>query len=101
LSGNSKAARLQNRIRGADPDATRELRIQLGEIVNNAVAGKRQTDTRDVLAALKDHRAASFVWEPANEMDAVYAAFLIQDDKTGELDRVVADLSDRWQGRQS
>jgi len=49
LSENSRAARLRDRISGADPDATRELRIQLGEIVNNAVANKRQNDTRDLL----------------------------------------------------
>jgi len=99
LSENSRAARLRDRIRGADPDATRELRIQLGEIVNNAVADKRQKDTRVVLAAMKDHCAASLARTATNEMDAVYVAFLIGDDKVGELERVVEELSDRWQGR--
>jgi len=99
LSGDSRAARLRDQIRGADPDATRELRIQLGEILNNTVAAKRQTDTRVVLAAMKDHCAASFVREPTSELDAVYAAFLIEDGKFGDFERVVADLSDRWQGR--
>jgi len=99
LSEDSTAARLGDRIRGADADATRELRIQLGEIINNTVAAKREKDTRTVLAAMKDHCAASFVREPTNEMDAVYVAFLIEDDTTGELEHVVADLSDRWQGR--
>ena len=99
LSEDPRAARLRDRIRGADPDATRELRIQLGEIINNTVAGKRETDTRAVLAAMKDHCAASFVREPTNEMDAAYVAFLIEDDKVGELERAAGDLSDRWQGR--
>jgi hypothetical protein len=99
LSGNSRAARLADRIRGADPDATRELRIQLGEIVNNTVADKRQADTRLLVSAMKDHCAASVVRTATNELDAVYAAFLIEDDRVGELERVVTDLSDRWQGR--
>jgi len=99
LSEDSRAARLGDQIRGADPDATRELRIQLGEIINNTVAAKREKDTRTVLAAMKDHCAASFVREPTSELDAVYAAFLIEDDKAAELERVVADFSDRWQGR--
>lgn len=99
LSEDSRAAQLGDQIRGADPDATRELRIELGEIVNNAVAAKREKDTRTVLAAMKDHCAASFVRDPTSELDAVYAAFLIEDDQAGELERVVADLSDRWQGR--
>ena len=99
VSGNSRAARLRDRIHGADPDATRELRIELGEIVNNAVADKRQKDTRDLLAAMNDHCAASLARSATNELDAVYAAFLIEDDQADELERVLADLSDRWQGR--
>ena len=99
LSENSRAARLGEQIRGSDPDATRDLRIQLGEIINNAVAEKREADTRDVLAAMKDHCAASFVRDPTSETDAVYVAFLIKDDQAGEFEQVIADLSDRWQGR--
>jgi len=99
LSENSRAARLRDRIRGADPDATRELRIQLGEIVNIAVADKRQIDTRIVLAAMKDHCVVGLVRSATNELDAVYVTFLIEDGQAGELERVVQDLSDRWQGR--
>lgn len=99
LSGNSKAARLRERIHGADPDATRDLRIQLGEFISNAVEAKRQTDTRVVLDAMKDHSAASIARTPTHELDAAYAAFLIDEEEADELERVVADLSDRWQGR--
>jgi hypothetical protein len=99
LSENSRAARLRDRIRGADPDATRELRIQLGEIVNNTVADKRQADTRLLLAAMKDHCTASVVRTATNELDAVYVAFLIETGQAGELERVVQDLSDRWRER--
>jgi hypothetical protein len=99
LSGNSRAARLRDRIRGTDPDATRELRIQLGEILNSAVADKRQADTRAVLAAMKDHCVASGVRAETSEMDAVYVAFLVEAGQAAELERVVQDLGDRWQGR--
>jgi hypothetical protein len=99
LSGNSRAARLRERIRGADPDASRELRIQLGEIVNNTVADKRQADTRLLVSAMKDHCVLSGVRVATNELDAVYAAFLIEDGKASELERVVRDFSDRWRGR--
>lgn len=99
LSENSKAARLRDRIRGADPDATRELRIELGEIVNKTVANKRQADTRLLVSAMKDHCAASGARAATNELDAVYVAFLIGTDQVAELERVVTELSDRWQGR--
>jgi len=99
LSENSRAARLRDRIHGADPDATRELRIQLGEIVNNTVVKKRQADTRQLVSAMKDHCVASGARVATSELDAVYVAFLIDADQVGELERVVRDLSDRWQGR--
>jgi Gas vesicle synthesis protein GvpL/GvpF len=99
LSENSKAARLRDRIRGADPDATRELRIQLGEIVNNTVANKRQADTHLLVSAMKDHCVLSVVRVATNELDAVYVAFLIEAGHAGELEQVVRDFSDRWQGR--
>ncbi len=99
LSENSSAARLRDRISGADPDATRELRIQLGEIINNTVADKRQADTHLLMSAMKDHCVASNVRTATNELDAVYAAFLIEAGKAGELERVVQELGDRWQGR--
>jgi hypothetical protein len=99
LSKNSRAARLRDRIRGADPDATRELRIELGEIVNNTVANKRRADTQLLVSAMKDHCVLSDVRVATNELDAVYVAFLIETCKVGELERVVQDLSDRWRGR--
>jgi hypothetical protein len=99
LSEDSRAARLRDRIRGADPDATRELRIELGEIINNTIAKKRQADTQLLLSAMKDHCVASGVRAETSELDAAYVAFLIEADQTDELDRVVQDLADRWQGR--
>jgi hypothetical protein len=99
LSGNSRAARLQDRIRGADPDATRELRIELGEIINNTIANKRREDTRLLVSAMKDHCVMSGVRVATNELDAVYVAFLIEAGQAGELERVVRELGDRWRGR--
>ena len=99
LSKNPTATRLGDRIRGADPDATRELRIQLGEIINNAVADKRQADTRLLVSAMKDRCVASVVRAATNELDAVYVALLVEAGTTGELERTVTDLADRWSGR--
>jgi hypothetical protein len=99
LAENSTAARLRDRIRGGDPDATRNVRIQLGEIVNNAVAHKRQADTDVLLVVMNDHFVASVVRTATNELDAVYVAFLIDTGQADELEHVVQDLSDRWAGR--
>ena len=48
---------------------------------------------------MQDHCAASGVRTATNELDAVYVAFLIGTDQASELERVVTELSDRWQGR--
>jgi hypothetical protein len=99
LSENPAAKRLAERIRGADPEATRELRIELGEIVNMAVADKRQADTSLLVDAMKGHCLASIVRDATNELDAAYVAFLLQADQASELEQVLIDLSERWAGR--
>ncbi|HZR53858.1 MAG TPA: GvpL/GvpF family gas vesicle protein [Streptosporangiaceae bacterium] len=99
LSENSQAARLRERIRGADPDATRELRIQLGEIVNDAIQQKRQADTQRLMSAMKDYCADSVAREATSELDAAYVAFLVEADKADDLKRAVDDLGDSWDGR--
>jgi hypothetical protein len=48
---------------------------------------------------MKDHCVLSSVRAATNELDAVYVVFLIEADQVGELERVVQELSDRWQGR--
>jgi Gas vesicle synthesis protein GvpL/GvpF len=99
LSENPAAGRLADQIRGSDPDATREQRIQLGEIINNAVADKRQADTSLLLSVMKDHCVASVVRSATSELDAAYVAFLVEADRFTDLERVLTDLGDRWAGR--
>jgi hypothetical protein len=99
LSEDSEAAELREQIRGRDADATREERIRLGEIISNAVAAKREEDTRQLLSALEDHAVASLVRDPTDELEAVNVAFLVDEDKADELDQEVDDLGDEWEGR--
>ena len=99
LADNPQAAELGKQISGADPDATRDQRIQLGEIVNNAVEAMRQADTRAFGDAVEGKVAASAVRPPSHELDAVYAAFLVENDKAEALRKVVEQLSQEWQDR--
>jgi hypothetical protein len=99
LSENPEAAELADQVRGTDPDATRDQRIRLGELINDAIAAKRADDTRMLLDAVEDLSKASFVREPSHELDAAYVAFLVHASKADELQRVVDQVADRWQGR--
>jgi hypothetical protein len=99
LSENQEAAQLREQIGDADPDATRDERIRLGEIINEAVAAKREEDTQEMLSAMEGKAVAGVVRDPTHELDAVNVAFLVEEDKEDELDQAVDDLSDRWEGR--
>jgi hypothetical protein len=99
LAENKDAAALGEQIRGADEDATRNARIQLGEIVNQAIDGKRERDTRALGNAVADYVAASLVRPPTHELDAVHTAFLVETSKVPDLERAIEKLSHDWKGR--
>jgi hypothetical protein len=99
LSENRQAARLADKIRGANPDATRDARIKLGEIINDAVAAKRRKDTHVLGDAMEGHCVASLVREPTHELDALHVAFLVDTDRESEMEQVIEDLAGDWDDR--
>jgi Gas vesicle synthesis protein GvpL/GvpF len=99
LSENTRAARLRDKIHGKNADATRDERIKLGEIINQAVTAKRQEDTRVLGEAMEGQCAASVVREPTHELDAVHVAFLVDADREREIEQVIDDLARDWEGR--
>jgi hypothetical protein len=99
LSENPQAQRLREEIRGQDSDATRDLRIQLGEIISDAISAKREKDTSTLQDAMADHCAESFVREPTHEDDAVHVAFLVETGQEKEIEKTVEDLARKWDGR--
>jgi hypothetical protein len=99
LSENPQAARLRKQIRGADADATRDARIQLGEIIGQALAGKRAEDTRLLGDQVAGHCVASLVREPTHEWDAVHVALLLDTSQEQELAKVIDGLASTWAGR--
>lgn len=99
LSENRQAARLVDKLRGADPDATRDTRIKLGEIINDVVTAKRHKDTHVLGDAMEGHCVASVVREPTHELDAVHVAFLVDTDRESEMEQVIEGLAGDWEGR--
>jgi hypothetical protein len=99
LARNPEAARLGEQIRNADPDATRDQRIRLGEIVSVAIEGMREADTRALGDAVSGHVTASVVRAPTHELDAVYVAFLVETGQAEALRQAVERLAGEWQDR--
>jgi hypothetical protein len=98
LSGNPQAQRLREEIRGQDAGATRDLRIQLGEIISDAISAKREKDTRALQDLMADHCAASFEREPTHEDDAVHVAFLVETGQEQDMEKAVEALARKWEG---
>jgi hypothetical protein len=99
LAENPEAGQLGDQIKDADPDATRDQRIRLGEIVADAIGAMRQADTRALGDAVARQVTASVVRPPTHELDAVYAAFLVETGKAEALRQVVEQLAGEWQDR--
>jgi len=99
LSENPDAEQLLGRIRGKDPDATRDLRIRLGELITAAVEAKRQRDTRVLGDAMTGHCVASAVREPTHERDAAHVALLVETGQRKGMKKAVQDLATKWEGR--
>jgi hypothetical protein len=100
LAENQQAARLRESLRRvADPDASRAQRIQLGELINQAVSAKRVADTRTLGEVLAGHVVASRVREPTHEMDAAHVAVLAELAHQKGLENAVSHLARDWDGR--
>jgi hypothetical protein len=94
-----EAARLREQIRGKDPAATRQARIRLGEIINNAVTAKRAADTRALGEVAAPYYVAGVVREPTHELDAVHLALLVETSRRDDLEQALSDLASDWEGR--
>jgi hypothetical protein len=99
LAKNPAAARLGEQVIGADPDATRNERIQLGEIVSATIEASRQADTRAVGDAVAGHVSASVVRPPSHDLDAVHAAFLVKTTEAEALQQSLDQLATEWRDR--
>ncbi|MEV0149814.1 MULTISPECIES: GvpL/GvpF family gas vesicle protein [unclassified Nonomuraea] len=92
-------AELREQIRSLPEDASREARIQLGEIVNQAVSAKREADTQALLEALAPVAVLTSVREPTHEQDAAHIALLVELDRADDLEEAVEGFASRWEGR--
>lgn len=96
-----EAAELRKAIAGSSEDATRDARIQLGELVNSAIEAKRDADTDVAVKRLRSSSVSVAVREPTHEEDAVHLALLVETARQDELEQAVAELREEWGDRVS
>jgi hypothetical protein len=99
LAENGEAGRLRERVREGSERETYEARVRLGELVYQAIATKREVDTRRVTALLADHVVASREREPTHQQEAVHLTFLIELARRTAFETAIGDLGEEWRGR--
>jgi hypothetical protein len=99
LAEDPAADDLAAQIRNMGPDASRDVQLQLGEVISEAIAQRREQDTRSLGDALAGRVSGSVVRPPTHEFDAVHAAFLVEGTARDRLLEVAQQLAADWEGR--
>ncbi|MER7786741.1 GvpL/GvpF family gas vesicle protein [Streptomyces sp. NPDC097640] len=99
LDEHVEARRLREELEGLPEDAGYDLRIQLGQLVVEAVGAKREVDAREIEQRVAPFALAVATSEPESAEGVVNAAFLIEDKQRGAFEQAAEELARRWNGR--
>jgi Gas vesicle synthesis protein GvpL/GvpF len=99
VKGDRRIAALRERVHGRSEDATYYDRIQLGELVAQALERKREVDAGELLGALSAASLAVEVVDGAHERVVLSASFLLARDQIGEFDDTLEALAATRAGR--
>jgi len=99
LAENGEIARLREAVAGKPEDATYYERIQLGELVAQALTAKQAADEQRVVDRLAPHALAVEVGGALHERMAVNAAFLVDEEQLGPFDRALDEVAAENGGR--
>jgi hypothetical protein len=94
-----RATALSEQTRDADPAASREGQIQLGQLISERLADKRALDTQELFDTLADRVSMSVVRPPGDDFEAVHAAFLVKAADVDQMVSAVRELAAGWEGR--
>jgi Gas vesicle synthesis protein GvpL/GvpF len=93
IAGRSEA------LRNRSPEAAYYERIELGQLVAEAVERARSLDTAVILEQLEPLSVAVEVASPEHERVAARIYFLVEQERLGEFDHAVDELGARNEGR--
>lgn len=93
LADNGQIARLRDAVSGMPEDAAYYERIQLGELVAQALAQKQAADEEAIIARLSPHALGVEVGGAMHERMAVNASFLVEEDRLGAFDRALDEVA--------
>jgi hypothetical protein len=91
--------RLDEEISKSQPSSTYFARMQLGRMVEQALADKSDAYVRDIYEYLHDAAIASRSNKPIGDKMIMNAAFLVQRDKATAFDQKVAEIAQHYEGK--
>jgi hypothetical protein len=91
--------RLKEEILSNRLASTYFARMQLGRLVEQAMADKQDTYVREIYDHLRDCAVASRHNRPIGDKMILNAAFLVERDKQTEFDHAVQDIAHRYEGQ--
>jgi hypothetical protein len=99
LAESSEARELRDASQGKPDEATYYERIRHGELVAEALEGKREQTGAVAIQALAPHAIAIQAGETAHERMALNASFLVERDGLQRFDDAVDELGEKQEGR--
>jgi hypothetical protein len=99
LAENSQIQQMRDQVRSQPEELTVNLRMRLGELVNQAVEAKRNADTQRVVDALAPLSEQVVVRPASHEEDAANIALLVETERREEFEDAVRQLAEEWADR--
>ncbi|WP_326837480.1 GvpL/GvpF family gas vesicle protein [Amycolatopsis rhabdoformis] len=99
LAENDRMTQLVEAIRDKPEEATRNERMALGELISRSIEEKRAVDTQRAADALAELGVQLAARQPTHEEEAVHLAVLADVERQDELEDVVDELAEEWEGR--
>jgi len=98
---NQEISRLKAEIQSNTQSSTYFARMQLGRLVEQALADKSEAFVRDIYDHLRDAAIASRTSKVIGEKMIMNAAFLVARDKSDDFDAKVHEIGKRYEGKLS
>ena len=98
---NEEISRLKSEIQTNTQSSTYFARMQLGRLVEQALADKSDAFVRDIYDHLRDAAIASRTSKVIGEKMIMNAAFLVARDKSDDFDAKVHEIGKRYEGKLS
>jgi len=94
VAENREIAELRERTRERDPDSVRPQLVRLGELVAQAIEGKRDHDAVFILDQVRPLVAAEVIRAGKGVEQVFDASFLVEDDRRAEFEELLESLAE-------